>query len=231
VKDRVGRFELAQGGTIFLDEVGELPLALQVKLLRILQERSFERVGETETRTTDARIIASTNVDLRRAIASGAFREDLYYRLRVVPIELPPLRSRREDVEPLARYLLARVSARHGRDVRFSPDALRAVLAYPWPGNVRELENALEYALTVCKGQTILPEDLPEEVSAISPIPLRPGDVLPFEDPHERERLRVALEAHGWRRDETAHALGMSRTTLWRKMRELGLARPRLYQR
>ena len=135
-----------------------------MKLLRVLQERTFERVGESQSRRTDARIIAATNVDLRRAVQEGRFREDLFYRLRVVPIEIPPLRERREDIEPLATYLLARVAARQGRALRFSPDALRALLDYAWPGNVRELENALEYAVAVCKGQTILPEDLPAEL-------------------------------------------------------------------
>ncbi len=166
VRDRAGRFELAAGGTLFLDEVADLPLHLQVKLLRVLQERTFERVGESAARTSDARIVAATHVDLRRAVQEGRFREDLYYRLRVVPIEIPPLRDRREDIEPLATFLLARVGARQGRALRFSPDVLRLLLEHSWPGNVRELENALEYAVAVCKGQTILPEDLPGEVLA-----------------------------------------------------------------
>ncbi|HSP34378.1 MAG TPA: sigma 54-interacting transcriptional regulator [Thermoanaerobaculia bacterium] len=216
VRDRVGRFELANGGTLFLDEIGDMPLHLQAKLLRVLQERTFERVGESVPRSTDARIVAATNVDLRRAIAEGRFREDLYYRLRVVPIELPPLRERREDIEPLARYLLSRVAAHHGREVRFSPDAIRAMLRYPWPGNVRELENAIEYAVAVVRGQTIHAEDLPLEVNeAPAAAAVARGD-----DPN----LRAALDAHKWNREETARALGMSRTTLWRKMREAGLA-------
>ena len=166
MRDRAGRFEAAAGGTLFLDEVADLPLQLQVKLLRVLQERTFERVGESRTRKTDARIIAATNVDLRRAVQDGRFREDLYYRLRVVPIEIPPLRARREDIEPLATFLLARVGARQGRALRFSPDVLRLLLEHDWPGNVRELENVLEFAVAVCKGQTIVPEDLPSEVGA-----------------------------------------------------------------
>ena len=156
VRERAGRFELAAGGTLFLDEVGDVPLHLQVKLLRVLQERTFEPVGQSKSKSTDARIIAATNLDLRRAVQEGRFREDLFYRLRVVPIEIPPLRERRADIEPLATHLLARVAARQGRALRFSPDALRAVLDNPWPGNVRELENALEYAVAVCKGQTLL---------------------------------------------------------------------------
>jgi DNA-binding NtrC family response regulator len=229
VRERAGRFEVAAGGTLFLDEVADLPLQLQVKLLRVLQERTFERVGESQSRRTDARIIAATNVDLRRAVQEGRFREDLFYRLRVVPIELPPLRGRREDIEPLATYLLARVAARQGRALRFSPDALRALLDYRWPGNVRELENALEYAVAVCKGQTILPEDLPvelQEESAGSMTADAPGADPGGHLPPSRgdvQVLKQALEAHRWRRVEAARALGISRATLWRRMREAGL--------
>jgi DNA-binding NtrC family response regulator len=226
VRDRVGRFEIAQRGTLFLDEVGDLPLPLQVKLLRVVQERTFERVGESEPRRTDARIIAATNVDLRRAVQEGRFRDDLFYRLRVVPIEIPPLRARREDLEPLAGHLLARVAARQGRALRFSPDALRALLDHDWPGNVRQLENALEYAVAVCKGQTILPEDLPAE------IPEDPAALAPTSaDDSDSEALRRVLEVHLWRRDATAQALGISRTTLWRRMRETGLAGRSLHER
>jgi DNA-binding NtrC family response regulator len=233
VRDRVGRFEAAEGGTLFLDEVADLPLPLQVKLLRVLQERAFERVGESRARAADARIVAATNVELRRAVREGRFREDLYYRLRVVPIEIPPLRSRREDIEPLASFLLARVGARQGRALRFSPDALRLMLQHGWPGNVRELENALEYAVAVCKGQTILPEDLPGELvgatlgtsGAWSDAPPRSTARPPAAHwPAEAARIREALEASRWKRDDAARHLGMSRTTLWRKMQTLGIA-------
>ena len=221
VRRKLGRFELAHEGTLFLDEVGEIPPAIQVKLLRVLQERTYERVGESQTRHTDARIVAATNRDLRRAVAAGTFREDLYYRLRVFPIELPPLRERREDIEPVARLLLARVGARVGRALRFSPDALRTLLSYAWPGNVRELENALEFAATVSRGQTLQPEDLPPEViAAAGPQPSREGA---DGDGGERSVIESALEAHRWSRGETARALGLSRSTLWRRMRALGL--------
>ncbi len=198
----------------------------------MLQERTFERVGESQSRPSQARVIAATNVDLRQAVAAGRFREDLFYRLRVVPIEVPSLRQRREDVEPLARALLARVAARRGRDLRFSPEALRALLRYPFPGNVRELENALEYAVAVAKGQTIQPEDLPTEILDAQPplvrmassplVPTEPAPPSPREA-REAAQLRAALEASRWRREEAARALGISRTTLWRKMREHGL--------
>ena len=243
VRDRVGRFELASGGTIFLDEVGDIPVHLQVRLLRVLQEKTFERVGESESRTSDARVIAATNKDLRQAILDESFREDLYYRLRVVPIEVPPLRKRREDIEPLAGHLLARVGARHDRSVRLSPEAMRALLRYSWPGNVRELENALEYAVAVSKTQTLHPQDLPLEVSGASPLPVtatrpfrpvteaeppetaqpQPAIATTLDRDPEVARIRSALEEHQWRRTEAAAALGMSRTTLWRKMREHGL--------
>jgi DNA-binding NtrC family response regulator len=248
-RDRVGRFEAAQDGTLFLDEVGDLPLHLQVKLLRVLQDHTYERVGDSQTRQTNARIIAATHRDLRRAVAQGSFREDLYYRLRVFPIEIPALRHRREDIEPIARVLLARVGARTGRELRFAPEALRVLLEHDWPGNVRELENALEYAATVCTGQTLQPEDLPPEVHAARPAegaqehhptpaslnppspPAQlgeragvrgpPGPPAPPAD--ERTALTAALEQHRWSRSDTARALGISRSTLWRKMRALGL--------
>jgi two-component system, NtrC family, response regulator HydG len=232
-RDRPGRFAVASSGTLFLDEVGDVPPQLQVKLLRVLQERAYERVGEDQTRRTEARIIAATNRDLRRAVADGRFRDDLYYRLRVFPIELPPLRERREDIELVARVLLSRVGARTGRALRLSPDALRALLSYAWPGNVRELENALEFAATVCPGQTVHPEDLPPEVvssveqsSAGGIAPELRGRESPRADEGaagERDAIVAALEAHRWSRAEAARALMMSRSTLWRRMRALGI--------
>ena len=226
VRDRQGRVELAAGGTLFLDEIGDLPLQLQVKILRFLQEKTFERVGESHTRRADARIIAATNVDLRRAIVEGRFREDLFYRLRVVPIEIPPLRARREDIEPLARHLLVRVAAQHGRELRFSPDTIRVLLRYSWPGNVRELENAIEYAVAVGRGQTIQPEDLPLELTETRDTTSQHGGNHPHHPAQalEAQSLRLILDQHHWNREATAQALGIGRTTLWRKMRECGLA-------
>jgi len=236
VKDRVGRFEIARGGTIFLDEIGEVPLHLQVKLLRVLQERRFERVGESVNRTMEARVIAATNRDLAELVRAGAFRDDLYYRLRVVPVHLPPLRDRPEDIAPLAYHLLARIGARLGRAMILSPDALRVLEACSWQGNVRELENALEYAVALARGQTLGVEDLPEEVRGVA----RQGGVLtarineaasfsrrdgvPLPQTSERDRIRAVLESARWSRARAATLLGMSRTTLWRRMRELGLA-------
>src|SRR5512137_2919674 len=205
VRDRGGRFEAAEDGTLFLDEVGDVPLHLQVKLLRVLQEHTYERVGDSQTRRTNARIIAATNRNLRRLVADGRFREDLYYRLRVFPIELPPLRSRREDIEPMARLLLSRLGTRTGRALRLSPETVRALLSYEWPGNVRELENALEFAATVCQGQTLQPEDLPPEVLPVGTIEEEPppstrGRPVPAPHATEDRELRDALEHNRWNR-------------------------------
>jgi transcriptional regulator with GAF, ATPase, and Fis domain len=167
VKDRPGRFELADGGTLFLDEIGDLELSLQAKILRFLQERTFERVGDSHTRSVDVRVIAATHVNLVQAVSERHFREDLYYRLRVVPIHIPPVRERLEDLELLIRHLLTQIGRERGRSLRLAPLASRALLTYPWPGNVRELQNALEYAITVCEGQTIHVADLPREVAMI----------------------------------------------------------------
>jgi transcriptional regulator with PAS, ATPase and Fis domain len=239
VRDRVGRMELASGGTIFLDEIGDVPLHLQVKLLRVLQERKFERVGESTSRPMDARIIAATNQDLHEMIREGRFREDLYYRLRVVPIHLPPLRERLEDIPLIAQHLLAHIGGRAGRALRLSPDTLNVLESYSWPGNVRELENALEYAVALCAGQTIQIEDLPEEIrdggaaaEGPAPGPGVPVAVPPsVEHPDrqgrsepERARIVSALDRHRWNRQRAAEALGLSRSTLWRRMRDLGIA-------
>jgi len=236
VRDRIGRFELASRGTLFLDEIGDLPPQLQVKLLRVLQERQYERVGESAPRTTDARIIAATNVDLRGALREGRMREDLYYRLCVVPIEVPPLRERREDIPQLTLSLLKRISAQQGRVHRISPQVMRALLDYSWPGNVRELANVVEYAVAVARRETILPEDLPGEMRRTAERNDSPGAVeaqaspapahetMPAAGPEmEADSLKAALERHHWRRADAARDLGLSRTTLWRRMRELHL--------
>jgi PAS domain S-box-containing protein len=247
VRDKPGRFELADGGTLFLDEIGDLALPLQAKLLRALQEHAFERVGDTRTRTVDVRVVSATAVDLARAVSQREFREDLYYRLRVVPIEIPPLRERREDLDLLIRHLLERIGRERGRALRLAPSAMRALLAYRWPGNVRELQNALEYATTVCEGQTIHVGDLPLEIGhgvengpGTPPFPspgpsaepesefaLEPSrdsrlDFTP-EEAQELARILSALERAQYRRGEAAELLGMSRTTLWRKMKEFRL--------
>lgn len=237
IRDRVGRFELASQGTLFLDEIGDLPPSLQVKLLRVLQERQYQRVGESVTRTTQTRIIAATNVDLRVALREGRLREDLYYRLCVVPIEVPPLRDRREDIPPLSLSLLNRITSQNGLVRRISPQAMRYLLNYSWPGNVRELANAIEYAVAVAQRETILPEDLLEEIrrpaaslkhAVISQLcsagsrAVEQPQITPAQE-LEAGKVLSALEANHWKRTETAKSLGISRVTLWRRMRELHL--------
>ncbi len=230
-KDRPGRFEAADGGTLFLDEIGTASPDLQVKLLRVLQDRAFERVGETETRTVDVRVVAATNVDLTRAVADGTFREDLLWRLRVVSLELPPLRERPADVAMLAERVLARLAAEHARPERpLSARAVAACVAHAWPGNVRELEHRLERAVLLAQGQEIEPMDLGDDfvraepaVGAVGAL-FRPGRSLKelLESP-EREILRLALEHCGGSRKEAARLLGIDRTTLFNKMRRHGL--------
>ncbi|MCY2961434.1 MAG: sigma-54 dependent transcriptional regulator [Planctomycetota bacterium] len=230
-KDRPGRFEAADGGTLFLDEIGTASPELQVKLLRVLQDRAFERVGETQTRTADVRVVAATNVDLARAVAEGRFREDLLWRLRVVSLELPPLRERAADLALLTERVLDRLAREHGRPRRaLSAAALAACAAHRWPGNVRELEHRLERAVLLARGQEIEPLDLGEDFAPAAPIPgsnpelFQPGKNLKelLEGP-EREILRQALQHCAGSRKDAAHLLGIDRTTLFNKMRRHGL--------
>jgi DNA-binding NtrC family response regulator len=196
--------DVARGGTLFLNHVDRLPFTLQAKLLGVVEQGTH--------------VIAASKTDVRRAIDAGAFREDLARALRTIAIDVPPLRARIEDVQPLALHLLARVSARHGRAFRIAPDAVRVLLRHTWPGNVRELESAIEHGAVVTKTSTIEPGDLPPEV-------LRSFDDPRFRgaDQGELQLIRSALDTHHWNREATARSLGMSRTTLWRKMRELRL--------
>ena len=229
--ERVGLFEAASGGTILLDEVGELPSGTQVKLLRVLQEREVRRLGENKTRPIDVRVLAATNVDLERAVAEGHFRSDLYYRLKVVELHVPPLRERRQDLLPLARALLSEIGERLGvASEGFSAAAADQLLRYPWPGNVRELANAIERALVVSEGPRLEPEDFPEEVRlargrgaspAAPPTPAAgPGPVRSLAEV-EREAILEALEVHQGARAQTAAALGIGVATLYRKLKKL----------
>jgi DNA-binding NtrC family response regulator len=233
-RERLGRFEIVSDGTLFLDDVDRLTGEQQGKLLRVLQEGVFTRLGDGKLRTTRARLIAATSVDLLAQVSGGGFREDLWRRLRSLPIDLPPLRERTEDIEPQARAILARSAARWGKSLRLSPEALRDLLEHDWPGNTRELETAIEYAVAVCQGGTILPRDLPALVKRTA----REGAARPTTQPEslvvegvaearrraEAAELRRALELAQWKRGEAARALGISRTTLWRKMRDFGFA-------
>ncbi|NMB82356.1 MAG: sigma 54-interacting transcriptional regulator [Ignavibacteria bacterium] len=223
IKDRAGRFELADKGTIFLDEVAEMPPQTQVQLLRILQEGTFERIGESLTRYTDVRIIAATNINIKEALKRGSFREDLFYRLSVIPIEVPPLRERKEDITPLVNYFLNKFSLIYKKEItEIEENALELLLNYNWPGNIRELENALEYAFvrTVNKNK-IEKQKLPASVLETSINKKNTFSIPITSSSKERTDLLILLEKHRWNKTKAAKELGIGRTTLWRKMKEL----------
>ena len=224
VERKLGRFELAGGGTIVLDEVAALSPAGQAKLLRILQEKSFERLGGTETLQIDARLVALTNTDLPAAVAAGLFREDLFFRLNVVPIVLPPLRQRRADILPLAEHFLSALRAMRGRpDATFSDAARRALESYSWPGNARELRNAIEGALVFAATDTLEPENFPEAIRAAnSGIPVSLSELRSLEE-IERQAIAATLEATRYRITRAADILGISRKTLLEKRKKYGL--------
>ncbi len=220
IRDKPGRFELADGGTLFLDEIGDTSVALQAKLLRALQEREFERVGGVRTIKIDVRVIAATNKDLRKEVAVGNFREDLYYRLCVVPLHLPPLRERKEDVPLLVEAFIEKFNARGERIQEVSTRAMALMMAYDWPGNVRELENAIEHAYVTSTSGRIERCFLPTVLQGVV------GSASSDEESSGgggRGELLQVLERCRWQKKAAAHQLGISRTTLWRRMKELGL--------
>jgi transcriptional regulator with PAS, ATPase and Fis domain len=222
-QDRPGLFEAAGGGTLLLDEVGEVSPGMQVKLLRVLQEREIRRVGENKNRRVDVRVVAATNRDLAHGVAGGAFRQDLYYRLKVVELHVPPLRDRRDDVLPLARVLLADAALRMKRKVSaLAPRAADQLLRYEWPGNVRELENAMERAVALARGTRVELEDLAEEVRAAFPKPLAiEGLVRPL-DEIERDYILAALKLNQGNQTRTAADLQIGSATLYRKLKSYG---------
>jgi transcriptional regulator with PAS, ATPase and Fis domain len=222
--DRPGLFEAASGGTLLLDEVGEVSPGMQVKLLRALQEREIRRVGENKNRKVDVRIVAATNRDLDQTVAGGGFRQDLYYRLKVVELHVPPLRARGPDVLPLARVLLAEAALRMKRKITgLSPKAADQLVRYAWPGNVRELENAMERAVALARGDRVEVEDLPEEIRAAPPKPVpTTGTVRPL-DEIEKEYILAALELNGGNQTHTAEQLKIGSATLYRKLKSYGL--------
>jgi DNA-binding NtrC family response regulator len=249
--NRQGLFALADRGTIFLDEIAEMPLDIQARLLRVLQEKTFVPLGAAQSVTVDVRVLSATNKALRDEVRARRFREDLMYRVRVVPLYLPRLAERLGDVEALAWHFVGEFNERGLRRVTdVSDEAFAALLAYPWPGNVRELRNVVEYAFAVGEGPLLTLADLPPELRGEgppesggawpapppepalrlpsgpppgAPAALLPAAALPDPDDVERERIRAALRAAGGRRGEAAETLGLSRTTLWRRMKELGL--------
>lgn len=230
VKDRLGRFEAANGGTILLDEIGDVSPRLQLRLLRVLQEREFERVGDSRPIRTDVRVIASTNQDLERKIQLGEFRQDLYYRLNVVRLELPPLRDRREDIPLLVEHFVRRFNRQFKKEITGpAPETMQVFMQYPWPGNVRELENCVERAFIVCHDTVLLPEHLPPEFhnvnGARNSLFAAPGESR-GKDGMERERILSVLRQTDWNVAKSARLLGIARNTLYQKMRALRIDRP-----
>ncbi len=226
VKDKTGKFQLADGGTLFLDEVGELPLELQPKLLRALQEKEVEPVGGTKVQKIDVRIVAATNLNIDKAIAEGSFREDLYYRLAVIPVHLPPLRERRKDIPLLIRYFCGK----HGSEkITFDKEALHTLVMYPWPGNVRELENNVERLLIMRNSDVISLDDLPEKFQESGPaesaIIKLPDDGYPLEQ-LEREVVVQALERNAWNQTAAARFLRIPRHTLIYRIEKYGIVLP-----
>ena len=243
VRSRAGRFEMAEGGTLFLDEIGELEMSLQVKILRFLQEKEFERVGGSKSIKADVRVVAATNRNLEQEVKSGCFREDLFYRLNVIPIELPPLRMRGDDVLLLAEYFLNKYT-RGSKALQISSEARDLLLNYPWPGNVRELENFMERMSILCENNEIKPGDLPEKVLKAGGIEpeSRPAcregfewprlkdmqehdmDLKEFLENIEDRLLLEALENSEWVKNQAAEVLGIKRTTLIEKLKKKDLA-------
>jgi len=236
VAAKKGLFEVADGGSIFLDEIGDIPPETQVRLLRVIQEREFTPLGDTSPRRVDVRIIAATNIDLKDAVRQGSFREDLYYRLSVVPIELPPLRDRREDILPLAQHFTRKYNEENGRTVaeQIAPDVLALLESYSWPGNVRELENAIERAVVIAPGDEITEECLRPEISDPQSIVTASHDGASNAAVHDIARgvnfyeevrrfevdlIRRALEQTGGHQSRAARLLGMNATTLNSKIK------------
>jgi len=223
-QDRPGLFEAANRGTLLLDEVGEVSTAMQVKLLRTLQEGEVRRVGENKSRAVDVRVLAATNRDLALGVSGGAFRQDLYYRLKVVELNVPPLRERRDDILPLARVLLANAAIRMKRKISsIAPPAADQLLRYAWPGNVRELENTMERAVALARGTRVDLEDLPEEIRRAVPTSAAMAGAVKRLDEVEKEYILAALELNGGNQTHTARQLGIGLATLYRRLKAYGL--------
>jgi len=226
-KDKPGRFALAEKGTLFLDEIGDISPALQVKLLRFLQEKEYEPLGAIRPRKADVRVVAATNKNLFRMVGENFFREDLYYRLNVVKIELPPLARRKEDIPLLVDHFIKRFDIKMNKRIHsVSPEVMELLMRYDFPGNIRELENAIEHAFVLCNGPRIQLDHLPKELIEKAKEPVHPAAISP--EPLKRAEAQAvlqSLEKHGGSRKKTAEELGISGVTLWRKMKKLGIQR------
>ncbi|MBL6996396.1 sigma-54 interaction domain-containing protein, partial [Desulfobacula sp.] len=225
---KAGRFEQADGGTVFLDEIGEIDLSAQVKLLRVLQTKKFERIGGSKSLDIDVRILAATNKDLLQQVKIGQFREDLFYRLNVIPINLPPLRSRRNDIPLLARHFLNYFAGQENKKIeQFTSNAMRVLLGHFWPGNVRELENSVEHAVVLAKDQYIHFSDLPFAIQHSDPPKQNNTNINGgFLKDIEKQHLIEALEACNWNKKGAAKALGIGRSTLYVKLKKYNISIP-----
>jgi two-component system response regulator HydG len=228
IRQKTGRFEQADSGTVFLDEIGEISSTAQIKLLRILQSQKFERLGGEQTLSVNVRILAATNKDLLKEVKSANFREDLFYRLNVIPIQMPPLRNRRNDIPLLARYFLRHFAAEQEiLAQRFSSEAMRSLLDYSWPGNVRELENSIEHAAILAKGKYIEISDLP--AALLQAETGKPAGSNRSIVENERKLLLEVLEECDWNKKAAAHHLGISRSTLYDKIRKYQITKPTVH--
>jgi transcriptional regulator with PAS, ATPase and Fis domain len=231
-KDKPGRLALANGGTLFLDEIGDISQALQIRLLRVLQDKVYEPLGSTKSQKTDVRVVAATNKNLEDLVESGKFRQDLYYRINVVKLVLPPLRERKEDIPLLAEYFIRKFGRLSGKEIQdLSPEVLPVLMAHNFPGNIRELENIIEYATVVCKNSLIGLEHLPDylrEKAGGGPGNLPDGVQQPGFSLRDVEKslLYEALKRNNWNRRATAAQMGIHPTTLWRKMKRLKIETP-----
>jgi PAS domain S-box-containing protein len=226
IKDHMGKFELANGGTLFLDEIAEISSAIQVKLLRVIEEKEFQRIGDNRSVRVDLRLITATNKDLHKKVLESAFREDLYYRLSVFPVHLPPLRDRIEDIPFLLSHFIGKFNKQMGRSIQGIGDGVLEVLeSYNWPGNVREFANAVEYAFVHCKGRLLYPSDLPQNILQANQSTSRRKSSSTHDtlDLVERDLILKELRATSWKKNLAARRLGMSRSTLWRKMEKYGI--------
>jgi transcriptional regulator with PAS, ATPase and Fis domain len=224
--DKPGRFAAAEGGTLFLDEIGDVSPALQVKLLRVLQEREYQPLGSNSTVVADARVIAATNRTLEELVTEGRFRQDLFYRVNVVRIEVPPLRDRPEDIPVLAEHFVRKFNSRQQREIAgLDRAALKLLMAHDWPGNVRELENAIEHAFVLCAGGLILPQQLPTQLQSHAALSQH-MTTLTLAEAEER-LIRLALQRNKGNRRKTAEELGIALSTLWRRLKKLGVSAPK----
>ncbi len=235
IRTRQGRFELADGGTVFLDEISEMSPMLQVKLLRVLQERQFERVGGTQTIISDFRVIAATNRDLEEEVGAGRFREDLFYRLNVIPIQAPPLRERPADIVPLVHHFIGTFNQSKNRNITgISKEALSCLLRYPWPGNVRELENIIERMVILAIDQEIATSDLPAKIMQVKGVTRHDVQEVPAQGfslnqavaDYEKKLIVQALNQTDWVKNQAAQLLNVNRTTLIEKMKRYELIKP-----